>query len=379
MLRLLHTANVRLGARHEDLGDAGAAMRERQHAALRAAVDAAIGERVGAVLVAGDLFDSNTASRRTVERAAAELARLAAAGIRIVLVPGDHDPYTRASVYRSHDLPGLVGGDMLTVLTPAAPWVLLEALGVLVVGPADPARPSPGPFADLTGVAVPPAAWRVGVLHAVPGDGPGNVRETALAASGLDYAALGGEAAASSGRAGTTTWAVPGSPEPVSLRHDGPGTVTLAAFDDRPDGKSVRLESRVVGTARHGVLAVDVSGLASQEDLVARLLAVADPGLVLDVRLTGERPDDLVLDPAAAEDAVRGRFLRARLDDRSRPPLTAGALPPPETVLGAFIRNIEGRIAELEAGAAEPPDEAAELREILRMGRRLLAGEAVAL
>ncbi len=381
MLRLLHTADVRLGARHEDLGEAGAAMRERQHAAFSAAVDLALAEGVDLVLVAGDLFDANTASRRTVEHAAAELARLAAAGIRTVAVPGDHDPYTRASVYRSHDLPGLVGDGMLTVLTPAAPWVHLEALGVLVVGPADPARPSSGPFASPADAAVPPAPWRVGLLHAVPGDGPGDVRETSLEASGLDYAALGGEPTASSGRAGATAWAVPGSPEPVALGHDGPGTVTLVALDDRPpDGKSVRLERRAVGTARHGVLEADVAELASQEDLVARLLAAADPELVLDVRLAGERPDDLVLDLAAAEDAVRGRFLRTRLDDRSRPPLTAGALPPPETILGAFIRNIEGRIADLEAsGAAEAHDEAAELREVLRMGRRLLAGEGVAL
>ena len=82
MLRLLHTADAHLGAAHEDLGEAAAALRERQHAAFRAAVDLALAERVDGVLIAGDLFDANTASRRTVERAVAELARLAAARIR---------------------------------------------------------------------------------------------------------------------------------------------------------------------------------------------------------------------------------------------------------------------------------------------------------
>ena len=95
MLRLLHTADVHLGARHADLGEAAAAQRERQFAAFRAAVDLAIAEKVDLFLVAGDLFDSNVQPKRSVERVAAELARLAQARIRSVLVPGTHDVYDR--------------------------------------------------------------------------------------------------------------------------------------------------------------------------------------------------------------------------------------------------------------------------------------------
>jgi len=36
MLRILHTADVHLGARHADLGDAASAQRERQFAAFAA-------------------------------------------------------------------------------------------------------------------------------------------------------------------------------------------------------------------------------------------------------------------------------------------------------------------------------------------------------
>ncbi len=47
MLRLLHTADVHLGARHADLGDAAATQRERQFAAFVATVDLAIAETRG--------------------------------------------------------------------------------------------------------------------------------------------------------------------------------------------------------------------------------------------------------------------------------------------------------------------------------------------
>jgi hypothetical protein len=64
----------------------------------------------------------------------------------------------------------------------------------------------------------------------------------------------------------------------------------------------------------------------------------------------------------------------------SLPALTTGVLPSPDTIPGAFIRNVEGRIAELEAASGPDNDEAAaELRDVLRLGRLLLAGHEVTL
>jgi hypothetical protein len=89
------------------------------------------------------------------------------------------------------------------------------------------------------------------------------------------------------------------------------------------------------------------------------------------------RPDELDLDPAEVEAALKPSFLRVRVRDHSMPALTAGALPPPDTIAGAFIRDIEARIAELEA--ADQAAEAGELRDVLRLGRLLLAGHEVSL
>src|SRR5688500_3642923 len=109
MPRLLHMADVHLGARHDDLGPAAAAQRERQFAAFQRAVDVAIAERVDLVLICGDLFDSNYQPRRSVERAAAEIKRLVDRHISTVLIPGTHDCYVGSSIYRVFDLPQLAG------------------------------------------------------------------------------------------------------------------------------------------------------------------------------------------------------------------------------------------------------------------------------
>src|SRR5262245_66538536 len=109
MLRLLHTADVHLGARHADLGDRAATQRERQFAAFVATIDLALAEKVDLVLIAGDLFDSNTQPRRSVERAAAQLKRLVDARLRIVIAPGTHGVFVRASISRAYDFAAMAG------------------------------------------------------------------------------------------------------------------------------------------------------------------------------------------------------------------------------------------------------------------------------
>ena len=101
---MLHMADVHLGARHRDLGEAAARQRERQLAAFRRGLDAGLAAKVDVALVCGDLFDSNAQPRRTVEVAATELRRLTDKNIRVVLIPGTHDSYEAGSIYRVFDL-----------------------------------------------------------------------------------------------------------------------------------------------------------------------------------------------------------------------------------------------------------------------------------
>jgi DNA repair exonuclease SbcCD nuclease subunit len=258
MLRLLHTADVHLGARHADLGDAAVAQRERQFAAFRASVDLALAEKVDLFLVAGDLFDSNVQPRRSVERVAAELARLAQARIRAVLIPGTHDVYDRSSVYRAYDLAALAGTrpaeELVTVLTPDRPWIHLEALDAVVHGPVFATKRAPhSPLLDLASVATPPAAWKIGLLHAaiaIPGRTDHDevvVTTDEIAASGLDYLALGHWHSAQVATAKGVTYAYCGAPEPVAVDQDRAGKVLLVTLDDRDGKRSVAVEERTVG------------------------------------------------------------------------------------------------------------------------------------
>jgi len=393
MLRLLHTADVHLGARHADLGDAATAQRERQFAAFKAAVDLAIERKVDLFIVAGDLFDSNTQPRRSVERVAAELARLAQSKIRSVIVPGTHDCYERASIYRAYDLKALAGStsddDLVTVITPDQPALHLPMLDTTIHATVFATKRAPfSPLRDLhvDSATEPRATWHVGVVHgalAIPDRTDRDevvVTKEEIAASGLDYLALGHWHSTQRGKAGSTTYAYSGAPEPVAVDQDGAGKVLVVSFDDAAGGKVVTVEEAAVGQTTFERLDVDAARLNGQPDLIAKLQAKANPDLVLEARLTGVRPDELDVDPGEVEEQLKGAFLRVRVRDASMPALSEGALPPPDTIAGAFIRDVEARIAELEADPSDATTtEAAELRDVLRLGRLLLAGHEVSL
>jgi DNA repair protein SbcD/Mre11 len=388
MLRLVHTADVHLGARHADLGDQAAALRERQFAAFAAAVDLALAEKVDAFLVAGDLFDSNTQPRRSVERAAAEFGRLVASHVRVAIIPGTHDVYDRASVYRAYDLAALAGAppgsDRLVVLTPERPEVTWATLDLTVHGRVFATKRAPvDPLAGLDVGQDRRTTWHVAMVH-------GSVRiagktehdevviaPEAIAASHLDYLALGHWHSVQRGQAGATIWAYPGAPEPVALDQAGAGSVLLVSLAERDGRRQVTVEERPVGRTRVERLDLDAGEIASQPALVGRLAEMGDPDLILDVRLTGLRPETLDLVAEEVERDLAPRFFRLRVRDVSVAALPEGPLPPPDTIAGALARDLEARIAEAESGG--DPDAAADLREALRLGRLLLDGREVTL
>jgi len=308
--------------------------------------------------------------------------------VRVALIPGTHDVYDRASVYRAYDLASMAGApagsDRLVVLTPERPEVTWAALDLTVHGRVFATKRAPvDPLAGLDVSADKRTTWHVALVH-------GSVRVTgktehdevvvapdAIAASGLDYLAFGHWHSVQRGRAGATVWAYPGAPEPVALDQAGAGNVLLVGLEERDGRRQVTLEERRVGRTRMERLSLDTAEVASQPALVGRLAAMGDPDLVLDVRLTGLRPEALDLVAEEVERELAARFFRLRVRDASVAALPEGPLPPPDTIAGALARDLENRVAEAEA--AGDPDAAAELREALRLGRLLLDGREVTL
>jgi len=389
MPRILHMADVHLGARHDDLGATAAAQRERQFAAFQRAVELAHAEKVDLVLICGDLFDSNSQPRRSVERAAAELGKLAKQHIPVVIIPGTHDCYEPGSIYRVFDfaeMAGAPGGEasLVTVLTDRRAQVDFPALGLTVLSHVFPAkRASESPLTSMRAAALAARAdgtraanWLVGMIHgsvAVPGRFEQDevlVTEQEIADSALDYLALGHWHSFREARAGGTTYAYSGAPEPVAVDQDGAGQVLLVNLEEKDGKRVVTVEPRPVGRTRFRKLEIDAATVASQAALSAQLRELADPNLVLDARLVGIRPDQLDLNVDELTQQLEPGFLRLRVRDVSAVSVPDASTAPPDTILGAFTRDFRARIEDHETrGDAE---RATELREALRLGLLLL-------
>ncbi len=376
MLRLLHLADVHLGARHVELGSAGTEQRERQWQAFEAALALATSDHCDLVVIAGDLFDSNAQPRRTIERAAKAMGAAVAAGARVVILPGDSDPYDAASIYRTYDLTALAGlppdTDGLHVLVPGRMTLVVPALDLAVRGyvaapPAslDEALGAPRDEAE-TGVRL-----RIGVAHGRVGPaGTTGMSDQGVAASGLDYLALGGAMEPVDGAAGTTRWADPGPPELLDAGASSPGQALFVMLDpDRPE--RARIEPRPVGRSRRLRVDLPAAGFEDELALIAHLASLADADLACDVHVSGTRPAGLLLDEASLEGRLAPGFLHLRIHDQT---LAAGpsAAAPPESIGGAFARDLGDRIAA--AATAGHAEEERELREQLDLGARLLAG-----
>ena len=279
-------------------------------------------------LICGDLFDSNAQPRRTVEVAATELRRLTEKGIRVVLIPGTHDSYEAGSIYRVFDLRLMAGlsegSDLLTVLTPERPDVVFRDVDLVVYGRvAATKRVSRSPLADFTTAAESRGRWRVAMIHGsmiIPGKVEQDdviFSSTEVAASGLDYLALGHWHSWLTGQAGSTTWAYPGAPEPLALDQTGAGRVAIVNLEERAGERVVTVEPVTVGRTRFGALELAATEIPSQAALVNRLMGLADPDLILDVRVGGVATQRLDIDTDAVARELSVSFLKLRIQDRS--------------------------------------------------------------
>jgi DNA repair exonuclease SbcCD nuclease subunit len=316
-----------------------------------------------------------------VESAVAQLRRFTHRGMRVIIIPGTHDVYDRRSIYRAFDLASMAGlppgSDLLTVLTPERPELVLEELDLIVYGRVFPTKRAPhSPLAGFDVRADDRARWKVGMIHGsrrIPGrvdDDDVIFSDEEVAASGLDYLALGHWHSFSSGRSGGTTWAYPGAPEPVAVDQDGAGSVCLVHLEGRADRRSVRVERLQVGRTVFRAESVDAAEIDSQAALEARLRELADPDLVLAVSIEGIAADTLEVDTDELERALASDFLHVRVRDRSATELADAPDLPGDTVAGRFVLDAESRIAAAEAKGDQ--ETAERERQILRLGRRLL-------
>ncbi|NUP52766.1 MAG: exonuclease SbcCD subunit D [Catenulispora sp.] len=321
-MRFLHTADWQLGMGRRFLD------RERQgqfDAARRDVLGTlgrlAVSEGCEAIVVGGDVFETNTESARTVRQAMEKLRGLP---LKVFLLPGNHDPLNAVSIWDSEKFRAACP-ENVTVLRDETPIEVRP--GFEVVGaPWRSKRPTSDLLGDLlSGLEpAPPGVVRVAVGHgavdavAPQADPVAVIRlatvRAALAAGKAHYVALGDRH--STTEVAPAVW-YSGAPEPTAFVETDPGNVLVVEIDEADPARPPRVTPHRVATWRFAPLESELRDAADLQRLHEQLEALPDKErTIVKLRLSGALS---VTDKAALDDLRRtAEDLFAAVVDSSR-------------------------------------------------------------
>lgn len=283
-LRLLHSADWQIGRIYSQFEpDDAAALFEARFLAVERLAALAIEHTVDAVVVAGDVFDAQTVSDKTIRRLFNAMGGYPGTW---VMLPGNHDAALAESVWtRAHRL-GVVPPNVVTCLEPS----------VRIVGERFAVLPAPlmqrHTYGDLTewfsSASSPEGLYRIGLAHGcVQGvlpedvDSANPIATNRAATGGLDYLALGDWHGTK--HIDERTWYA-GTPETDRFRANDSGQALLV--DIAAPGAVPEVQTLQTGRYRWQQME---PRLAVPSDLDEALQALAETGSddVLQIRVSG--------------------------------------------------------------------------------------------
>jgi DNA repair exonuclease SbcCD nuclease subunit len=369
MLTLIHTADVHLGVKFRRLGVRAADMTDLPKKAFTKVCDLAISRHANALLIAGDLFDSNTVSESLVRFAEGELARVCKAGVRVVLTAGTHDRLDGGSVLTQMNFPS--GAH---VLTPEKPQIDFRDIDLTVCGFSNTFNKSvESPLSKLSvengckyKVAMVHASVAIDSKHA-PDDYP--VTSSEIEKSEFDYIAFGHWHRAQEILKNKAWYS--GSPETLKLEDEGSGKALVVTLGD----EGINIEPVQIGQIIFDAIDVAVDGVVSANNLQKKILGGANPMLSRTVTLSGVILPNQFIDVAALTQDTRDSFFALKILDKTTVQIDESALAlfPDELVIGKFVRILQSEIAsEQDAGKKKRLEKALQLGVALIQGKEVL-------
>ena len=191
-MRFIHTADWQIGKPFRNFGDHEPVLRQARLNAIEATAKLALAENAPHVLIAGDLYDTEAPSQKTLLEPLERMRRFS--GVVWHVIPGNHDPHRSNGLWdrvRAAELPANVHLHLEPVPVP------LSDAAVLL--PAPMRRKSE--VIDLTewmdGASTAPGLVRIGLAHGsiagfdAGGDANNPIAPDRAAKAGLVYLALG--------------------------------------------------------------------------------------------------------------------------------------------------------------------------------------------
>lgn len=325
MIKIIHGADFHLDSPFSGLTPERAAQRRgEQRELLDALARLALEKRADLVLLSGDLLDSEHVYRETAQALRSALCSLPCP---VFIAPGNHDFYGPRSVWSALDWPDNVH------IFDAPEWVDLPGCSLWGRAFTDAHQEA----CPLEGLSIPDdGKLHIACLHGDVGGtgGYGPISVMDIAASGLDYLALG-HVHQGSGlqRAGNTFWAYPGCPEGRGFDELGEkGVLYVEAEPGQVVTQFVPLAKR-----RYEIIPVDVTEEMDALSAILEVLPGKTSDLICRLILTGEGE---AVNLANLEQTLAPEFYGLTIVDRTRLPRDLWARREEDTLTGLFLSAI---------------------------------------
>ncbi|MBS0412803.1 MAG: DNA repair exonuclease [Proteobacteria bacterium] len=286
MPSFIHTADWQIGRQYGRFApDDAAALAEARFTTVERIARLATEQAVDAVLVAGDVFDAQTVSDRSIRRLFNSLAGFAGPW---VMLPGNHDAALAESVWSRAQRLGAVPQNVHLALAPQVLALAAQGLAVLPA-PLTQRQTHDDLSAWFDAAETPPGLLRVGLAHgSVQGilpeeiDSPNPIATDRAARARLDYLALGDWHGCK--QVDERTW-YSGTPEQERFKDNGAGQVLQVVIDEL--GATPHVTPHAVGQHVWQQWHERIEVASDLDRLFQRLEAVADKA-VLDLHLAGQ-------------------------------------------------------------------------------------------
>ena len=329
-LKILHAADLHLDSPFEGLPAGKASIRRSEQRELLGRLAAlAEQERADLVLLSGDLLDSDNTYFETGEELIRSLGSIRAP---VFISPGNHDYYSDKSPYARLELPENVHPFTKEQIE----CVELPELGVRVYGAAFTDKRCPALLEGFRAERV-EGIRNILCIHGEFGarDSLYNpISEAQLAASGIDYAALGHIHKASGlKRAGKTWYAWPGCPEGRGFDETGEKTVNMIELSE----EDCVLRTQSIASRKYVVLEVNVTG---SDPLLAVHTQLADETVrdIYRIILSGEV--DSVPDLNRLRRNLEEFFFELQMRDNTRLKQSVWEKAGDDTLRGLFLMKL---------------------------------------
>jgi DNA repair exonuclease SbcCD nuclease subunit len=368
MLKILHTADIHLGAKFSGLGNKGVFQREQLRATFKNVIATAIDERVNIVLIAGDLFDANQQPQRNIDLVIEQFNLLGSNDIPVCLIPGTHDSLDSTSIYRKVEFEGKCSNLKIfadeNVSYKEYPGLDLTVYGKPNLSNRSYISPLKG-FKRSTSTK-----FHIAMAHGslyIPervAEDDHVFRLEEVKASAMDYLALGHWHRVYRCPAEPPAW-YSGPPEWIPGQTEKGGVLLIAIANSG----EVKVELKRLGLRDYDEVEVDVGEVRDLATLKARISEGASQNLIRRVTLKGLRDAELITNPEELQTEVGESFFHLSVMDRSHPKSEEVREDEEQLIRNRFVKLMKKQIESSEGEEKEIAENA------LQYGIALLDGK----